>query len=176
MTARRTRTKGSRRLGRLGQSLIEFTFVGIPLMFVLISIFEISRGMWVYHTLAHATKTAARYSIVHGQNCVAPAANTCAVTIGTIAQQFQNAGVGLDLATTSINFIDNGGTVTCTLSACLGNSTTWPTASGNAPSQVITIEATTPFKSAIALFWPGATPVNVAAVVLPARASERVVF
>jgi len=161
---------------RTGQSLIEFTFVGIPLMFVLISIFEISRGMWVYHTLAHATKVAARYSIVHGQNCVAPATNTCAVTIGNIAQIFKDAGVGLNEATTTMNFISQGGTTTCTLSACLGNSTQWPPAGGNAPTQVITIEAVTPFKSAIALFWPGASPVNVAAVDLPARASERVVF
>ena len=34
-----------------GQSLVEFTLVGIPLIFVLISVFEISRGMWMYHTL-----------------------------------------------------------------------------------------------------------------------------
>ena len=27
-----------------GQALVEFTFVGIPIMFVLISVFEVSRG------------------------------------------------------------------------------------------------------------------------------------
>ena len=45
-----------RRKSQRGGSLIEFTFVGIPLMFVLISIFEASRGMWTYNLLAHAIK------------------------------------------------------------------------------------------------------------------------
>ena len=52
-----------------GQSLIEFTFVGIPVIFTLICIFEISRGMWIYGTLNHAVKEGVRYAIVHGINC-----------------------------------------------------------------------------------------------------------
>ena len=36
-----------------GTTLLEFTLVGIPLIFLLISTVEISRGMWQYHTLAH---------------------------------------------------------------------------------------------------------------------------
>ena len=173
----RTPSQQNRRraFGR-GQSLLEFTLVGIPLMFILISIFEISRGMWMYHTLAHATKVGVRYAIVHGQNCVAPAANTCGVTIGNIAQQIKDAGVGLDEATTTLTFYSAGGNTTCALSACLGNISPWPPAGGNAPTQVITIEAITPFKSAIALFWPGSSPVTIGRVDLPARSSDRVVF
>ena len=168
--------KNRRRAPRLGQSLLEFTFVGIPLMFILISIFEISRGMWMYHTLAHATKVGVRYAIVHGLNCVPPATNTCSVTIGNIAQQIKDAGVGLVEATTTLTFYSAGGNTTCTLSACLGNVTVFPPAGGNAPTQVITIEAITQFKSAIALFWPGSSPVTIGRVDLPARSSDRVVF
>ena len=58
---------------RRGNSMIEFTLVGIPLMFVLISIVELSRGMWIYHTLAHAVKEGTRYTAVRGQNSSAKA-------------------------------------------------------------------------------------------------------
>src|SRR5215212_5363994 len=77
-----------------GNSLVEFTLVGIPLIFILIATFELSRGMWSYHTLAYAVKSGARYTIVHGQNC-AIAPNACTVTIGQIAATIKSAGVGL---------------------------------------------------------------------------------
>src|SRR5712691_796245 len=80
---------------RRGQAMLEFTFVGIPIMFVLISIFEISRGMWVYHTLANSVKAGVRYAVVHGQNC-GQNGNTCQVHISDIAQKIRDAGVGLD--------------------------------------------------------------------------------
>lgn len=165
-----------RRSLRRGQSIIEFTFVGIPLMFVLISIFEMSRGMWMYHTLAHATKTAVRYSIVHGQNCVPPSTNTCSRTIGHIALEFKKAAVGIDEATTTMTFYTAASTTTCALNTCLGNPTVWPPAGGNAPGQILTIEAATPFRSAIALFWPGSSPVTIGRVNLPARSSDRVAY
>ncbi len=69
---------------RLGQALAEFTFVGIPIIFILISVFEVSRGMWMYHTLAYAVKNGTRYASVHGINCVGTSfnANSCAVSMG----------------------------------------------------------------------------------------------
>ena len=99
---------------RLGQTLVEFTFVGIPIIFILISIFEVSRGMWIYHTLAYAAKVGARYASVHGINCIGNTVNTslqnpnnCAVNLGpasapsagaapSIAYMIRQAAVGLD--------------------------------------------------------------------------------
>ena len=50
-----------RRHRSLGQSLVEFTLVGIPIVFVLISIFEISRGMQdAFAVESHARALAAR--------------------------------------------------------------------------------------------------------------------
>src|SRR5690242_13216787 len=63
---RRMNPKRLFRTGCSGQSLVEFTFVGIPMIFVLIGTFEISRGMWMYHTLAHAVRDGVRYASVHG--------------------------------------------------------------------------------------------------------------
>jgi len=97
-----------------GQALVEFTLVGIPLIFVLISVFEISRGMWVYHTLAHSVREGVRYASVHGNNC-ATNGNTCVVNMGpigntcngsntSVAEVIRCAAVGLDPATTQIKF------------------------------------------------------------------------
>src|SRR6266849_3318008 len=78
----------------LGSATLEMTLVGIPMIFVLISIIEVSRGMWIYHTLSYAVREGTRYTIVHGVNCKT-SPNNCAVTVGQIATVIQNAAVGL---------------------------------------------------------------------------------
>ena len=144
-----------------GNSTIEFTLVGIPLMFILISIFEISRGMWMYHTVAHAVKNANRFLIVKGENCIA-AGNSCGVTLGRIAQEIRDGGVGLDPAELNVTLISAGDTRNCNpLQTCMADTTPWPTlttpaAPGSSRGQNITIQATFPFRSAISTFWPGA--------------------
>jgi TadE-like protein len=136
--------------------MIEFTLVGIPMMFMLISIFEISRGMWNYHTLAFAVREGTRYATVHGSGCSSDPLNSCQVTIGQVAQRIQDAGIGLDPSQLTLTFTSSGNPVTCTLNACLGNSTTWPEAPKNTPGNVIAISGALPFQSALAMFWPGA--------------------
>ena len=64
-------TRAQRNLEK-GSSMVEFALVGIPLIFILISIFEISRGMWMYETVAHAVREGARYAAVHGQDYGGP--------------------------------------------------------------------------------------------------------
>ena len=171
--------------GRVGQALIEFTFVGIPLMFTLISIFEVSRGMWIYHTLAYSVKNGVRYASVHGVNCVNAAnnPNNCQVnigpsaTVGTIANVIRQAAVGLDPAQTTLTFTDNSGTVTtCTLSAC--TATAWPpnVTGVNDVGKLIRIDIRTPFTSAIAMFWPGAPPLGFASGTLGASSQDYIQF
>src|SRR4051812_36013396 len=100
---------------RLGQTLVEFTFVGIPIIFILISIFEVSRGMWIYHTLAYSVKVGIRYASVHGINCVnttrnqnacrvnmGPASAPSAGTQASIAYVIRQAAVGLDPKKTTV--------------------------------------------------------------------------
>jgi Flp pilus assembly protein TadG len=178
-------TKG-RKLRQGGQSLLEFTLVGIPVMFLLISIFEVSRGMWTYETLSHAVKQGVRYAIVHGVNCtkngnncpvnLGPATGVCNNTNGTIAEVIQCAGVGLDPATTTVTFTSAQGTLgPYNLNAV--PATPWPPTNGNQSGQPITIEIRTTFRSAIAMFWPGAKPVRSASTfILPASSSDHVQF
>ena len=194
----------SNRRKRRGQTLVEFTFVGIPLIFTLISIFEVSRGMWIYHTLAYAAKVGVRYASVHGINCVGSTVNAklqnpndCAVKMGpanppstgtlpSIAYVIRQAAIGLDPLKTTITFIDSGTSVTCNLDLTGGTSacpaTIWPSydpagvSTYDLVGQPIRIDITTPFNSAISMLWPGAKPVRFASGTLGATSQDYVQF
>lgn len=161
-----------RRSWHRGSAIIEFTLVGVPLIFVLLSIFELSRGMWVYTALAHSVKEGTRFAIVHGNNCtVLP--NNCIVNVREIANQIAYAGAGLipaDLQ--NVRFISDTRIITCpTLKSCQDAGATgdtyWPALprtdpaypdAGSARFANLRIEAQYPFESFISMLWPGAGP------------------
>src|ERR1051325_6804549 len=91
-----------------GSSFLEFVLVGVPVIFVLFSTFEMARGMWSYHSLAYAVREGTRYAIVHGSDC-ASSPNSCTVTIANIASVIKKAGVGLDGSALSLTFTPNTG-------------------------------------------------------------------
>ncbi len=151
-----------------GNSAVEFTLVGIPVIFLLISTFEISRGMWLYHTLASAVREGTRMAVVHGGDCnLYP--NSCAVTIRTVANRIRAAAVGLPASDIrNVSFTSATRSVTCpTLQDCLNSGslgdTYWPAGVPGAPADVganrrapVEIVASFNFRSAVAMFWPGA--------------------
>jgi len=170
--------------GRRGNALLEFTLVGIPLIFVLISVFEISRGMWLYHTLAHAVKEGTRFAVVHGRSCeVEP--NSCTVTVRDIAGRIRADGVGLLPQELNVTLSSESNSplsvVDCRpLTTCLEGFTAaqqWPQYPSNQPGMDLTVTATYPFRSAIAMFWPGAGPgMNFGVFTFPARSTETIQF
>jgi Flp pilus assembly protein TadG len=169
---------------RKGSSMIEFTLVGIPMMFLLISIVEMSRGMWMYDTLAHSIKGATRFVITKGQNC-STSPNACAVTVQQVAQRIRDAGVGLDPAQLTVTLTSSSRTIgPSTLQALLADTQYWPTAApgaaspdpGSAVGQPVTITASIPFRSGIAMFWPGGGGMNFTVVTLNATSRERIQF
>lgn len=163
-----------------GATTVEMTLVGIPIIFIMISIFEISRGMWIYDTAAHAAREGTRFATVHGINCVSdpPAVtNNCAKTVADVAQVIQNAGVGLELATTTLTFTapsPGGAVVTCALNAC--PATIWPPVGTNTVGTIIQIDISTRFNSALAMFWPGAAVVNFTTANLGATSIDAIQF
>jgi Flp pilus assembly protein TadG len=174
---------------RRGASLIEFTFVGIPLIFILISIFEMARGMWIYATLAHALKEGTRYAAVHGSGYKAACLATspadpaiCQVDLQRIAEAINFAGAGLiPTDVVNVQFAANGVGRTCgganTLEDCLtgGAGVTWSDSSLAAGSP-IAVSAQYRFPSAIALFWPGSGTVQIGEVNLPGSSQELIQF
>lgn len=175
-----------------GNTVIEFTLVGIPVIFMLISIFEISRGMWLYHTLAHSIKEGTRFAIVHGSNCNVYPSN-CAVTIRDIAERIRRSAVGfVPDELQELEFVSaSRGTFTCTtLAACLDSGSPgdlyWPAGPpGSAIEDYpdgrqfawVEIRAKYPFRSAIAMFWPGAgRGQNFGMFWLPASSRDRIQY
>ena len=154
-----------RRGRELGASTIEFTLIGIPMIFLLISTFEVARGMWSYETLAYGVKEGTRYASVHGQTC-ATAPNTCTVTVGQVVQKVLDNSSGLLSSDMNLTLTSLSGATACRpASSCVGNGTVWPPAPDNALGKNIEIDATYPFQSAISMFWPGAGSGMQAAVV-----------
>ncbi|HYL37389.1 MAG TPA: TadE family protein [Bryobacteraceae bacterium] len=172
----------NRKKSRYGNATLEFTLIGIPLMFVLISTFEMARGMWLYHTMAYAVKEGARYTITRGQN--SPAANQ--LPMSAICGYVVKQGPGLIAHNLTLTFTSFGGASGPYLAdACPG--TKWPPGgvdgSGNPildnqPGQAITITARYPFQSTIVLFWPGVKGggMTFPTVTFPAAASEVMQF
>lgn len=159
--------------------MIEFVLVGIPLIFIIISTFEISRGMWMYHTLAAGVKEGTRYAVVHGQNCALPP-NTCSVNISQIATKIKTAGTGLPTDSVTLTFADAGGnSQSCLMSDCIAyyTSAMWPSSTENAPGLKIRITGVYKFRSAIAMLWPGAGgPFSMGTINLSASSRESIQF
>jgi Flp pilus assembly protein TadG len=151
-----------RRKRRRGEALVEFTMIGIPLLFLWVSTVEMSRGMWQYHTLQYATKIANAYAAIHGATCSSNG-NSCTVNVSDIVTQFQNNAIGIPMSSVKLVLVSKTSTnsVTCTqVSTCSSNgawSTQWPpTANGdNAVGNSVEIKTYYTFNTALAMFWPG---------------------
>jgi hypothetical protein len=161
-----------------GAVTLEFAMVGIPLIFALISIEEISRGMFIYDSQVSAINKGVRYTVVHGADCTQNG-NTCTTTVGNIATVIANNGVGLVPDNWDVKLISASGSnnVTCNpLSNCLSNNTVWPPSPDNAQGASVAISATYPFTSALSMFFPGAKPVKFSTTSLPAYSQQFIAF
>jgi hypothetical protein len=160
-----------------GSSFLEFTLVGIPVVFILFSTFEMARGMWSYHSLAYAVREGTRFSIVHGSDC-GTSPNSCTKTIADVATVIKTAGVGLDGSALNLTFTPSTGSpITCLLNDCLSNTSQWPPSNANSIGQTVTISANYPFRSGIAFFWPGSKPTgSFPAMNFPAASKDVIQF
>jgi Flp pilus assembly protein TadG len=142
--------------------MIEFLLVGIPVLFALLAIAQVSIGMFTYNTLASGVDVGTRYASIHSS------------TVGTVAQQIVNNSPGLNPAKLALTFSGTtGGTsttagtlstvATCTASACLASATAFP--AGNAFYDTLTVSGIYPFATPFAMFWPTVGPMKLAGTV-----------
>jgi hypothetical protein len=149
---------------------------GIPLIIIIIGIVEISRGMWIYDTLAHAVEVTTRDMAVRGYDC-SNYVSGCAQTIGGYSQRFATWATGLDPSQVSVTFQSANHTVTCSpLNSCYTNSTAWPPGGDNARNLDIWITGTMPFNSALTMFMFGSAPVTFQSFTLSARSHQQILF
>jgi hypothetical protein len=163
-----------------GSTLLEFTWVGIAMIFVMISLVSLAQGMWAYHSLAYAVREGTRYSVTHGVTCTT-APNTCGVTVANVAAVIHNAAPALSSSNLTLTFTPAAGsTITGTLSSLMGNSTSWPPSSpagANSVGQSLSISAVYPFTSLIAVFWPGTHPQGAPGIVyLSSSSTDQIQF
>jgi len=164
-----------------GNALVEFTLAGIPLIFVLVSIFQISIGMWLYHSLAFAVSEGTRYTIVHGINCAQNGNNYC-VTVSKIGAVINGAAPGLDPNQMTVTLTPYSGSATTdTLANLMTGSTysttTWPPSGANAIGEPVTISVLYPFNSVVSMFWPGTKPIGpLGRIYMPATSTDLIQF
>jgi Flp pilus assembly protein TadG len=171
MMARRTRRNEK------GNTLVEFTLVGIPLVLIFISLIEICIAMWSYHTLAYAVREGARYASTKGQGCTY-AGNSCSVTVGTVAQQIATAATALVPGQLNVTLTSLGGSVTCNpITSCYSNTAIWPPSSGNIPGSVISVSGSYPVQTGLVMmFFPGTGASQLNSVTLPASSQQVIQF
>jgi Flp pilus assembly protein TadG len=137
-----------------GNALIEFSLLGIPLLFMTIGIVAISLDMWEFHNLAYATEMTARYVSLHGATC-AQSPNACTIRVRDVAAYFSAQALALDPGQVIVTLTDGSGTTTCSpLSTCTATATQFPNAANNSVGSDVTIKASYILKNPIALFWP----------------------
>jgi Flp pilus assembly protein TadG len=146
--------RGPKPNARRGNALIEFTLLGIPLLFITISIISISLDMWEFHNLAYVTGVTARYITMHGATC-SQSGNICTVTVGNIATYYKTLGIGLDPSVAALYLTDGSGTTTCNpVNNCLTTNTQFPSSSHNSVGSNITVKSTYVLKNPFFLYWP----------------------
>jgi hypothetical protein len=157
--------------------MLEFVLVGIPGLFLAISMIQMALGMWQYHTLDSALQQAGRYIAVRGRGCTENG-NTCSVSVGTIAQQIGTYALGMPAQTLSVTLRPPGGapTICNPLSSCYANATVWPPGPYNAPGMIFTITGTFTWSPAIGMVWPGTRSSRFPTVVLGASTAQEIMF
>lgn len=170
-----------RRNSRKGNATLEFTLVGLPLIFVMISIASMCFAMFSLHTIQEAVEQGARYVVTHGSTC-SSGTNSCVLTVGKIADAVASAAPGVINSSLNVTLIPNSGTghqTSCApVTTCHGNSTPWPPSSNgdNSPGNDIRISADFTYTSLIAMFWPGAGSTQFGTITFHAISRQRLMF
>lgn len=161
---------------RRGSALLEFTLVGIPILFVSTSVMAAGLNMWQFHNLAYGTQMTARYVAMHGRTCTQNG-NSCTVTVGNIAAYFEGQALALDASKLNLQLQSLNETIHCNpLNTCNSSTTVFPNSADNGVKFDIVLTAVYPVTNPIAMFWPGAGTVNAATFNLSATSRQMIIF
>jgi len=126
---------------RRGNTLIEFTLVGIPLMLISTTVMVAGISMWEFYNLAYGTQTTARYVAMHGRSCVQDG-TSCALSVGNVASFFASHTLALDPSQTNVTLKSATATITCNpVSSCNSNTNQFPNANDNGLNFDVTVTA-----------------------------------
>lgn len=161
---------------RTGSTMVEFIMTGIPLLFIIISVVEVSRGIWIYDTLAHAVESTTRDMAVRGYDC-SNYVSGCQQNLGGYSQLFSKWATGLDPSQVAVVFQTVNHSTTCNpLNTCFNSATAWPPSGDNARNLDIWVSASMPFNSAISMLVFGSAPVPFGKFTLSAKSHQQILF
>ena len=142
------------RSSRRGSTLVEFAFVGIPMVLITISVVSIALEMWQYSSLSYAAEATARYVTMHGAGCTQNG-NTCSITVGNVTTYFASQATGLSSTQLTLTLTDGSGSTTCSppFTSCESSSSVFPASTANSVGSNITIKATYPVQNPVTMFW-----------------------
>jgi Flp pilus assembly protein TadG len=118
-----------------GNALVEFTFIAVMMIVVMLGIVEMGRYVLVYTTVANAARVGARYAIVHGADRTGsgadgPSGPGSTTQVKTVVKNFASAGL---LDTSRLNITVN-----------------YP--SGNTADSPVTVTVTYPYDAFVPYF------------------------
>lgn len=149
------------RKGERGNQTIEFTLVGVPIIFLLFSTANMSFSMLTLHTLQEAAEQGARYVSTRGSDCTT---STCAVTVAKIANVISNSAPGINAANLNLTLTStagSGSTQTCApISSCTGTSTVWPPSGANTVGGDIVVQLDGAVTAPMFMYWGGSSAVK----------------
>lgn len=161
---------------RRGSVMLEFALMGVPTIFLTISVAEASLAMWQYHTLEECATAGARYVITHGSDC----AGSCTITVGDIITKIVTTGVGLDSTKLSVKLVSAStspaGTTYNPASSYLSSTTAFPPSSDAAVGDDITVTVTYTVSNPLLMVWPGGGTISGSNTTLGATSRQRIVF
>jgi hypothetical protein len=153
---------------RRGTSLLEFAFTGPALIFMTISTFQMSLGMWHYHTLQFAVKATGTYQAQHGSDC--GGTNNCLLKVKDLAAYLKTKASGVTPSSVYMTFKSVSSsdhstaltTKTCMLTdsvtpsaGCDQDTTQWLPSSNNSPGSEFEIQAAFQWSPMIGMVAPG---------------------
>ncbi len=161
-----------------GSAQVEFALIAVFIIFILISIFDMARGLWINHTVAEAVRDGTRYAIVRGARYSNPITGVRLpeATLGAVKNVVLRSAVGLVPAQLTLKFYSGAGEIKCDPDCSASETSTWPPDGSATSGSEIGIHAEYPYNSMVVMFFPGAKGVQFGKFILGSTARERIVF
>jgi len=125
----------SLRTRQYGQAAVEFAFVVVSLVILMVSILEMTMFIYTYVALTNAAKEGVRYAVVHGASAATPSGPGSSANVVSAVQSFANASLHR-LSSDNI-------------------SVTYP--DGNSPGNAVQVTVSYPYKPIFGLRWASVT-------------------
>ncbi len=166
----------SRARNRRGSALLEFTLLGIPVLFLFTSVVTCSIDMWQFYTLSYAVEMTSRYAGMHGATCT-QGTNTCTVNVGNVTTYLTRQAIALDTSKLNVTLTDGSGSTSCNpVTTCTSGTSRFPAAAYSTVGLDLTVKATYSLTNPIFMFWPGSGGTGPGSFTVGATSTQRIIF